>query len=94
MKARVRDMFPTGRPWFSRGAGWLPVYRGSDEWGRHTLVLAIPFVGSVVFPLRPCDCEGMAEFGCSFPGCPFLALFPDARCVTHDVQFWAEEVAP
>lgn len=76
-------MFPA-RFWFGRYSTFKPFFTGSDEWGRHTIVLSIPFVAAVVIATKPCRCVDMIEFACVFPGCPFQAIVPGGKCVTHD----------
>lgn len=82
--------FPPSRPWFYRGAGWSPISRGSDEWGRHTLVLSIPFVVSMVIPIKNCKCDDVDEFRCTFPDCPHLGLVAGGPCPTHDPDWWVD----
>ena len=102
VKATESEMFPRSWPWLSwRATTWpgsglrhlSPIGRGSDEWGRHTVTVGIPYVLLVVIPTKPCDCADMAEFACVFPGCPYQAMSPDEHCVTHDRELWFDEIA-
>ncbi len=51
-----------GRFWTYSREGWTPDHRflpylGSDEYGRRTLVLPIPFSGYLVIAYRTCRCS-------------------------------------
>lgn len=83
-------MFP--RPfWVSRFSllSW-PVFKGSDEWFRHTLVVGIPGLVSLVIPYKRCDCDDLANNDCTFPGCPFKSCVQGGQCMTHDEELWAD----
>lgn len=86
------QMFPAAF-WVSRFSSWKPVFKGSDEWGRHTICVGIPFLLHVIVPTKPCDCDDMAEFRCTFPGCPYMGIVANSTCQTHDREFWRDEVA-
>lgn len=86
-----RQMFPSTF-WFTRFSSWKPIWKGSDEWGRHTICIGIPFLLHVVIPTKPCDCEDMAEFACTFPGCPYTGFTTDDYCMTHHAEMWDAEV--
>lgn len=73
--------------WFTKGNRGLPMWRGSDEWGRHTLVVGIPWLWSVVISYKWCDDADMDEFRCTFPGCQALAVGTNSPCPTHDPEW-------
>lgn len=52
------------RFWWYRYNGWTPVWWqyvvpgfGSDEYGRRTLVVHVPFAGFLVWAYKECHCE-------------------------------------
>lgn len=88
-----KGMFP--KPfWLWWFGPWKPVMRGSDEFGRHTICIGIPWLVHLVIPWRICpvtgDCADMAEFRCVFPCCPYMAVGTGGTCMTHDEEFWQE----
>lgn len=82
------DIFP-GRFWLMRCGRWQPVWRGSDEWGRHTIVLQIPGLIGLVIATRACTEPEMDEFRCTWPGCRFHGMVPGEFCPTHDPEWLA-----
>lgn len=86
-------MFPKGRVWFQRwkAFGW-PIGKGSDEWGRHTFWISLPYIVTVIVAYKWCDCEDtdLDDMRCYFPGCPAVGMFKfgdgPTYCVTHDEE--------
>jgi len=92
-----KGLFPR-RVWLSdprcRTWGRLPFGKGSDEWGRHTVYLHIPWVIYVVVAYRWCACEDMEMFACEFPGCPargcYSVPYEPTYCMTHHERFYRD----
>lgn len=87
MTSSGESIFPPRAPWFTRGRALAFFWRGSDEWGRHTIVLQVPWLGGVVIPTRACTEPEMAEFRCTWPGCPYHGIVPGEFCPTHDPEW-------
>ena len=87
------NIFPS-RFWLMKWGRWLPFWRGSDEWGRHTIVVQIPGLIGVVIATHPCTEPDMQEFACTWPGCPHLGMVPGEYCPTHDRNWLSDEESP
>lgn len=77
------------RIWWMKWGRALPIWRGSDEWGRHTIVIQIPWLGGIVIATRACTHDDMQQFACTWPSCPYLGMVPDDFCPTHDPEWLA-----